>query len=423
MCVDFKDLNTVCPKDGYPLPKIDWKVESLCGYPYKCFMDTYKGYHQIKMAEEDEEKTALITSQGIFCYSKISFGLKMLEQPTSVWWIRLSKNRLVETWREINMKLNPKKCAIEMRKGTFLEHKVDANGRRVCLDKVEAVVDLPSPKCLKDTAEAEVAFKEMKQLIAELLMLTAPKEKEELIMYLAAAKEAISAVLMTERDGKKVPIYFVIRALQGLEINYTPIEKLILALTSVKEQILADFIVERPEDDTPNTSTGDWEELPDPWILFTDGSSCIDRFGSGLIITNLEGMDFTYALRFRFNATNNEAEYEALIAGLRIAGQMEVQNLQANVDSKLVANQNKKADALSKIASTSFAHLSKQVLVEELREKTIDEKEILAVVEEGHTWMTPVNEYLTEGILPEEKKKARVVRRKAGKYAVIKVEG
>ncbi|GJW77127.1 reverse transcriptase domain-containing protein, partial [Tanacetum coccineum] len=49
-------------------------------------------------------------------------------------------------------------------------------------------------------------------------------------------------------------------------------------------------------------------------------------------------MEFTYALRFRFNATNNEAEYEALIAGLRIARQMGVQNLQENVDSKLVAN-------------------------------------------------------------------------------------
>ncbi|GJY79087.1 reverse transcriptase domain-containing protein [Tanacetum coccineum] len=68
----------------------------------------------------------------------------------------------------------------------------------------------------------------------------------------------------------------------------------------------------------------------------------------------------------------------------------------------------------------SFAHLSKQVLVEELREKSIDEQEVLAVVEEeGHTWMTPIHEYLTEGILPEEKRKARAVRRKAERYAVI----
>nr|GEU48526.1 reverse transcriptase domain-containing protein [Tanacetum cinerariifolium] len=73
------DLNKVCPKDGYPLSKIDWKVESLCGYPYKCFLDAYKGYHQIKIAGEDEEKTTFITSQGIFCYSKMPFGLKNAE--------------------------------------------------------------------------------------------------------------------------------------------------------------------------------------------------------------------------------------------------------------------------------------------------------------------------------------------------------
>ncbi|GJT93716.1 reverse transcriptase domain-containing protein [Tanacetum coccineum] len=76
MCVDFKDLNKACPKDGYPLPEIDWKVESLCGFPFKCFLDAYKGYHQIQMAKDDEEKTAFITSQEIFCYRKMPFGLR-----------------------------------------------------------------------------------------------------------------------------------------------------------------------------------------------------------------------------------------------------------------------------------------------------------------------------------------------------------
>ncbi|GKD67687.1 hypothetical protein Tco_1321777 [Tanacetum coccineum] len=60
MCVDFKDLNKACPKDGYPLPEIDWKVESLCGFPFKCFLDTYKGYHQIQMAEEDKSRYFLL---------------------------------------------------------------------------------------------------------------------------------------------------------------------------------------------------------------------------------------------------------------------------------------------------------------------------------------------------------------------------
>ncbi|GJX31826.1 reverse transcriptase domain-containing protein [Tanacetum coccineum] len=166
---------------------------------------------------------------------------------------------------------------------------------------------------------------------------------------------------------------------------------------SVKGQILADFIVERPEKDSPDTLMEAEEELLEPWILFTDGSSWTDGFEAGLILTSPEGMEFTYALRFRFDATNNKAEYEALIAGLRITKQMGVKNLQANAGSRLVANQvngtyvakeadmirylekvrtltsnfkafsirqvprseNKKADALSKIASTSFAHLSK----------------------------------------------------------------
>ncbi|GKA51749.1 reverse transcriptase domain-containing protein [Tanacetum coccineum] len=52
--------------------------------------------------------------------------------------------------REINMKLNPKKCTFGMREGTFLGYKVNADGLKVCLDKVEAVLSLPSPKCLKD---------------------------------------------------------------------------------------------------------------------------------------------------------------------------------------------------------------------------------------------------------------------------------
>ncbi|GKA15155.1 reverse transcriptase domain-containing protein [Tanacetum coccineum] len=102
---------------------------------------------------------------------------------------------------------------------------------------------------------------------------------------------------------------------------------------SVKGKILADFIVERPEEESLDTLMEVEEELPEPWILFTDGSSCIDGSGVGLILTNPKGMEFTYALRFRFNATNNKAEYEALIARLRIAEQMGVKNLQANVDS------------------------------------------------------------------------------------------
>ncbi|GKD16970.1 reverse transcriptase domain-containing protein [Tanacetum coccineum] len=186
-------------------------------------------------------------------------------------------------------------------------------------------------------------------------MLTAPIEKEDLIVYLAAAKEAMSAVLMTERETKQMPIYFVSRALQGPKINYTPMEKLVLALVQASKRLKkilpgtsnhchhipsnqTDFIVERPEDDSLVTTIEVEEELPDPWILFTNGSSYVDGSKASLILTSPEGTEFTYALRFRFDATNNEVEYEALIAGLRITKQIGVKNLQTNVDSRLVAN-------------------------------------------------------------------------------------
>ncbi|GJX81821.1 reverse transcriptase domain-containing protein [Tanacetum coccineum] len=262
----------------------------------------------------------------------------------------------------------------------FLGYKVNSKGLKVCPDKVDAVLSLPSPKCLKDvqklnrklaslnrflaksaekslsffktlkkctkksnfhwTTEAEEAFKQIKQLKAELPMLTASMEKEELIVYLAAAKETVSAVLMTERETKQMPIYFVSTTLRGPELNYTSMEKLVLALVhaskrlkgyfqahpiivitdqpiqqilsrpevagrlqkwsiklgeyaihyrpkvSVKGQILVDFIVKIPEDDSLDTPVEEKEELPEPWILFTDGSSCTDDSGARLLLTN-----------------------------------------------------------------------------------------------------------------------------------------
>ncbi|GJR59354.1 hypothetical protein Tco_1501516 [Tanacetum coccineum] len=76
MCIDFKNLNSACPKDYYPLPNIDCKVESVMGFKYKCFLDAYKSYHQIQMSKEDEDKTVFYTDQGIYYYTNMPFGLK-----------------------------------------------------------------------------------------------------------------------------------------------------------------------------------------------------------------------------------------------------------------------------------------------------------------------------------------------------------
>nr|GEU75661.1 hypothetical protein [Tanacetum cinerariifolium] len=340
----------------------------------------------------------------------------------------------------------------------FLGYKVNSKGIK---QKKSLSFFKTLKKCIKKsdfqwTAEAEVTFKQIKNLIAELPTLTAPMEKEKLIIYLMDAREAVIAVLITKRVAKQMPVLSRPKVIGRLlkwsielgeyDIQYRP-------RTSVKGQILADFIVERPEDDPLDMPMEAEEELTGLWKQFMDGSPCVDGSGADLILTNPEVAKFTYALRFRFDSTNNKAEYKALIAGLRIAEQMGVKNLQTNMDSRLVANQvngsyiakepgmvqnlekvkilsgsfikilikqlprseNKKVNALRKLASTSFAHLTKHVLVKELNEKSINKAKVSAVVEkEGDTWMAPIYNDLTKETLIAEKEKARVIRRKSG---------
>ena len=64
MCIDYTDLNRACPKDPFALPRIDQIIDSVAGCERLCFLDAYSGYHQIKMAVEDQEKTAFITLWG-----------------------------------------------------------------------------------------------------------------------------------------------------------------------------------------------------------------------------------------------------------------------------------------------------------------------------------------------------------------------
>nr|GEV86691.1 reverse transcriptase domain-containing protein [Tanacetum cinerariifolium] len=219
------------------------------------------------------------------------------------------------------------------------------------------------------TTKGEATFKQMKKLLAELPTLTEPMEKKKLIVYLVAASH---------------------------------------------------FIVKRLEYDSLVTTTEVKEDLPDPWTLFMDGSSCIDGSGTGLILTNPEGIEFTYALRFRFDVTNNEAEYKALIAGLRIVEQMGIINLQANVDLRLVDNQVNGSYIAKESGTIQYIEkvraltstFKKFSIKQSSTKKSINEAGVLAVMEEeGYIWMTPIYEYLTKETLLAEKEKARAAHR------------
>nr|GEU57545.1 reverse transcriptase domain-containing protein [Tanacetum cinerariifolium] len=181
--------------------------------------------------------------------------------------------------------------------------------------------------------------------------------------------------------------------LEEHDIHYRP-------RTSVKGQILADFIMERLEDDPPDTPMEDKEELSDPWILFT-GRSLVANQVNETYVAKKPGM-----IKYLEKVKNLASTFKQFSI------------------KQVPRWENKKANALSKLASTSFAHLSKQVLIEELKERSIDEREVLVVVEkEGRTWMTLIYEYLTEEILLEEKRKARAIRSKAEAKPVATITG
>nr|GFA00217.1 reverse transcriptase domain-containing protein [Tanacetum cinerariifolium] len=284
MCVDFTDLNKACPHDCYPLPEIDWKVESLSA---------------------DEEKTTFHTGHGVYCFTKMPFGLKnagatyqrlmdkafenqmgrnievyvddlVVKSHTEAEMVK-DMEETFQTLRKINMKLNPKKCSFGLAEGVFIGPD-DRTG---------------------DSPDASLLYKPC---------VTGSETK-----------------LLT--DGK------------------------------------TDFI------------TG----------LCSKKTS---KIFSGI----------------SYHASNNEAEYEALIVGLRIATQIGVKNIQANVDSKLVANQVLGTYIAKEDNMIKYLNIAKGlVLVEVLETKSITAKEVTAVIEEeGPTWMTKLVNYLKEKYIMKE---------------------
>nr|CAE03541.2 OSJNBa0060D06.7 [Oryza sativa Japonica Group]CAE04515.1 OSJNBb0059K02.25 [Oryza sativa Japonica Group] len=228
MCIDYTDLNKACPKDPYPLPRIDQIVDSTAGCDLLCFLDAYSGYHQIRMAREDEEKTAFITPVGTYCYTSMPFGLKNAG-PTFQRTTRISlgsqigrnveayvddlvvKTRnqetllsdLAETFenlRSARIKLNPDN---KLRDVQCVTGCMAALSRFISRLGEKA---LPLFKLLKRsgpftwTEEAEHALTQLKAYLSSPPVLVAPEPNEPLLLYLAATPQVVSAALVVERD-------------------------------------------------------------------------------------------------------------------------------------------------------------------------------------------------------------------------------
>ncbi|CAJ2673122.1 unnamed protein product [Trifolium pratense] len=372
---------------------------------------------------------------------------------------------------------------------------------------------LPFFKLLKKEAvfewtdECEQALQHLKKALSEPPVLSRPNDEEVLYLYLSVASEAVSAALIRETNEGQKPVYFTSKALQGPELRYQQIEKIALALVyaarrlrhyflahtivvrtdqpiksllgrpdmagrmlkwslelsefdiryesrkALKAQVLADFVAEM-------TSSSPTVDGADKWTIFVDGASSATGAGAGIILENENGLLIEVSLALSFPTSNNQAEYEAFLAGLRLAEDVQAKEIKIYTDSQLVASQvlgeyqtkndnlseylvlvkekitkfnsveilhvprehNKRADILSKLASTKRKGGNKSVIQEILPRPSIEKPSKVVdinVIGDKDCWMTPVYSFLEHGTLPDDQKQAAIVRRRACSYVIL----
>jgi hypothetical protein len=177
MCIDFTDLNKACPKDEFPLPRIDSLVDAAASSELMSLLDCYSGYRQIWMKKEDEPKTSFITPSGTYCYLRMPEGLKnaggsFSRMIAKVLHSQIGRNVLTyvddiivkstkqenhiadlqETFanfRQAGLKLNPEKCVFGVKKGKFLGCLVSTKGIEANPNKIEAILRMEPPNTKK----------------------------------------------------------------------------------------------------------------------------------------------------------------------------------------------------------------------------------------------------------------------------------
>nr|AAK52140.1 retrotransposon protein, putative, Ty3-gypsy sub-class [Oryza sativa Japonica Group] len=302
MCVDFTNLNKACPKDDFPLPRIDQLVDSTAGCELMSFLDAYSGYHQIRMNPASIPKTALITPFGTFCHLRMPFGLRnagatFARLVYKVLYKQLGRNveayvddivvksrkafdhasDLQETFdnlRAAGMKLNPEKCVFGVRAGKLLGFLVSERGIEANPEKIDATQQMKPPSSVR----------EVQKLTGQIAALSRFLSK-------AAERVAVSAALVQETDSGQKPVYFVSEALQGAKTRYIEIEKLAYALVMTSRKLKHYFQAHK-------------------------------------VIVKYSGVKKLLA---------GLAKYEAILLGLRKAKALGIRRLLIRTDSKLVA--------------------------------------------------------------------------------------
>ncbi|XP_050217542.1 uncharacterized protein LOC126668379 [Mercurialis annua] len=524
------------------------------------------------MASEDQEKTAFVTEQGLFCYRMMPFGLKNAGATyqrlvNSIFKDQIGKHMevyvddmiiksvrtedhpadvkvVLETLQRYQLKINPEKCVFGVPAGKFLGYMVSQRGIEANPDKIEAVLKMTPPRSIHEakklngritalgrfmscsakrclpffktlkqiknftwTAECQTTFDELKSFLSSPPLLARLDPGDVLYLYISCSDETIAGVLVFEKEGEQFPIYYISKVLRNAELRYPKSEKLALcvytttiklrhyfegnqvivrtdqplrkilrkaetsgcivewavkigslgviyeARKALKAQALSDFFAEL-------TFTEPIESKKNLWEKHVDGAVCGEGAGIKVVLKGLGRVQMEYSARLEFPASNNVAEYEALMKGLQLCEELNISEAQIYSDSQLVMNQvsgsfevkertlkkyakqaktffvnngrswslqqipramNGRADELAKWAATKNYESMKNIPHEIKRQPSFQEEreegEVL-MVDGEETRMTPITAYLANGVLPEDRKDARKIVILSSKFGI-----
>ncbi|KAI5311806.1 hypothetical protein L3X38_040979 [Prunus dulcis] len=341
-------------------------------------MDAYSGYNQIMMHEDDKAKTSFIIERGTYCYKVMPFRLKNARATYQRLVNKIFKEQIGKTMevyvddmlvkapervdhiknlaeafsllRKYNMKLNPSKCTFGVSSGRFLGYLVTQRGIEAHPNQIKAILNMKSP----------ATTREIQSLIGRAAALNRFREKMEKLIFslvVSARKlrpyyQAHRIIVMTE-----FPLRSILHSpdasqrLMKWAIELSQYDLLYQPKTAIKAQALADFVVEftptaeeekmvtKSKEKADDTSPIDSNLSNDMWQLHVDGASNHKGAGAGIVIITPGGTLLEQAIALGFSASNNEAEYEALLAGLRLAKELTIKRLAIYSDSQLITNQ------------------------------------------------------------------------------------
>ncbi|GKV01449.1 hypothetical protein SLEP1_g14000 [Rubroshorea leprosula] len=486
-------------------PCYDKLVEAASGNERLSLLDAYSGYHQVRMALEDKEQHTRKWSQLCSEFKSAEtwksmqiFGIE----------VKPEKIKAIE-------EMKPPRSTKDMQRSAgriAALHKFISKSADKCLPffkvlRITAQKDeTGKPQKFNWTTKCQVAFDELKAYLNSLPLLTKAQEGEILYLYLRISDTAISSVLVREVGKQQQLVYYASKVLQGAEQKYLIVEKVALTVvvtarklrpyfqshpiivmtnqplkqilqrpecsgrlikwavelgefqiafqqrSAIRAQVLADFVVECTSNQVELNSEAE------TWTLYVDGSSNSKGAGAGAVLTRPDNFRSEHALKFNFEATNNVAEYEALLMGLCLAAELKVKCLQICNDSQLVVNQvnsmcevadpilgkyvtavselknhfekfqlpkipraeNEHADSLSKLASENSGEV-KFVYIEILNEPSFQTSRVMeiSINLEAPSWTDPIRAYLLNGTVPGNKQEEVKLRRKASWYTLV----